>query len=290
VFVSRVKSFDREQRARLALAYSFLIPKVKLAIQGQRFSDIKRGVTKILERLSLQDSTEVAQSIGWENKLVFEGKHKRALVKKNHKIILIGDSHGKGCAEKLTSHLGNSYEVTGYVEPSTGMEVITSSTREEIDHLTKDDVVIVCGVADNVAKNDSSKGLKYMTHFVQNRRYTYVMITITLNRFNLKESSSCINKEVNVFNRKLQETVMMFNHKEVINMSFCRKHFTKHELHTNGMGKEWFKHRIADAINKIFTYQNSVPISLDRKEKSLERSQLEKEETNKATSNQGSKT
>jgi hypothetical protein len=42
----------------------------------------------------------------------------------------------------------------------------------------------------------------------------------------------------------------------------------------NGMGKAWFKHRTADAIKKIFTYP--VPISLDWKEKSLERSQLEK--------------
>jgi len=57
-----------EQRAQLVLAYSFLIPKVILAIQGERFSDIQRGVTKILEKVSLQDSTEVAQSIGWESK------------------------------------------------------------------------------------------------------------------------------------------------------------------------------------------------------------------------------
>jgi len=68
VFVSRVKSFDMEQRARLALAYSFLIPKVILAKQGERFSDIQHGVTKILEEVSLQDSTEVAQSTGWESK------------------------------------------------------------------------------------------------------------------------------------------------------------------------------------------------------------------------------
>jgi len=80
-----------------------------------------------------------------------------------------------------------------------------------------------------------------------------------------------------VFNIELQEIMTMFNHKEVINMSSSRKHFTKHELHMNGMGKEWFKHRTADAINKIFTYQNSFPISHGWKEESLERSQLEKE-------------
>jgi hypothetical protein len=66
------------------------------------------------------------------------------LVKKKHKVSLTGDSHTKGCAEKLARHLRNSYEVTGYVKPNTGMEVITNSAREEIDHLTKDDVVIVC--------------------------------------------------------------------------------------------------------------------------------------------------
>lgn len=87
------------------------------------------------------------------------------------------------------------YEVTGYVKPSTGMEVITNSAREETDHLTKDDVVIVCGVANNIAKNYSSKELKYMTHFIQSRRNTYVMITSTPHRFNLKEVSSIMHKQ-----------------------------------------------------------------------------------------------
>ena len=123
MFVSRVKSFYMEQCARLALAYSILIPKVKLAIQGECFSDIQRGVTEMLKRVSLQDSTEVAQSIGWESKKVFEDKHKSALVKKKRKVSLIADSHAKRCAEKLACHLRNPCQVTGYVKPITGMEV-----------------------------------------------------------------------------------------------------------------------------------------------------------------------
>jgi hypothetical protein len=132
---------------------------VKLAIQGQRFNDIQRGVSEILKRVSLQDSTEVAQSIRWGCKRVFEDKHKSALVKMKHEVSLIGDSHAKGCAEKLACHLGNSYEVTGYVKPSTGLEVITNSARKENDHLTKNDVVIVCGGANDIARMESSKGL-----------------------------------------------------------------------------------------------------------------------------------
>lgn len=93
-----------EQRAHLS-AFSFLILEVKLAIQGKHFSNIHCSVIENLKRVSLQDSTEVAQSTEWENKRVFEDKHKTALVRKKHKVILIGESHAKECAEKLASHL-----------------------------------------------------------------------------------------------------------------------------------------------------------------------------------------
>jgi hypothetical protein len=50
---------------------------------------------------------------------------------------LLGDSHARECAEKISNYLGNSYEVTSYVNPSTGLEVITNSAKKEIDHMTQ---------------------------------------------------------------------------------------------------------------------------------------------------------
>jgi hypothetical protein len=61
---------------------------------------------------------------------------RRNLKKKDHKVILIGDSCTRECAEKISNYLGNSYEVTGYVNPSTDLEVITNSEKKEIDHNT----------------------------------------------------------------------------------------------------------------------------------------------------------
>jgi hypothetical protein len=49
----------------------------------------------------------------------------------------MGDSHARGCAEKLSSYLGNAYEVTGYVSPNAGMDVITNTAKEGIEQLTK---------------------------------------------------------------------------------------------------------------------------------------------------------
>jgi len=123
---------------------------------------------------------------------------------KGHKVILIGDSHARECAQKISNYLGNSYEVIGYVNPGTGLEVITQAARKELDHLTQKDVAIVCGGANNISKNKSVKGLKCVTQFVQHRRHTNVIIMNAPHRFHL-EQSSCVNREVKLFNRKLTQ-------------------------------------------------------------------------------------
>ena len=63
----------------------------------------------------------------------------------------------------------------------------------------------MCGGANNISKNESIKGLKSITHFVQKRRNTYVIVMNTPHRFDLEESS-CVNKEIKVFNRKQNKT------------------------------------------------------------------------------------
>ena len=114
--------------------------------------------------------------------------------------------------KKISNYLGNSYEVTGYVNPSTGLEVITKSAKEELDHMTQKDAVIVCGGANNISKNESIKGLKHVTKFVQNRRNTNVIIMKAPHRFDLDESS-CVNKDKNVFNKK--KKMERYNHTEL---------------------------------------------------------------------------
>jgi hypothetical protein len=82
--------------------------------------------------------------------------------------------------------------------------VITNSARKEIDHMMQKDVVIVCGGANNISKNESIKGPKYVTQFVQHRRNTNEIIMNAPHRFDLEESL-CVNKEIKVFNRKLKQ-------------------------------------------------------------------------------------
>jgi len=74
-----------------------------------------------------------------------------------------------------------------------------------------------------------------------------VIIINAPHRFDLEESS-CVNKEAEIFNRKLKRIKKRYNHTEVTDMSVNRDHYTKHGLHMNKTGKEWLARRTADTI------------------------------------------
>ena len=89
-----------------------------------------------------------------------------------------------------------------------------------------------------------------MTHFVQNKN-TNVIIMDAPHRFDLEESS-CFNKEVKVFNRKLNKIMKRCNHIKVTDTSAKRDYYTQHGLHMNKTGKEWITRKATSIINKLF--------------------------------------
>jgi hypothetical protein len=54
-------------------------------------------------------------------------KSSRCQDKPKHKILLIGDSHTKGCTSKLQEKLKNHYDMIGYVKPDAGATVLTKA-------------------------------------------------------------------------------------------------------------------------------------------------------------------
>ena len=201
---------------------------------------------------------------------------------------MIGDSDVRECAGKISNYLRNSYEVTGYINPSTGLEVITDSAKNEIEHMTQKDVVIVCGVENNICKNESFTGLTCVTQSMQNRRNTNVIIMNAPHRFDLEESL-CVNKEIKVFNRKLNKIKKRYIHTEDTDMGKNTDHYTKHGLHMNKSGKEWLTRRIADNFNKLFSDQKPAPIILEWKENLMEGKFLKPQGTRKTISKQSNK-
>ena len=48
---------------------------------------------------------------------------------RKHKIIIIGDSHARGCAAEIKANLDEGFEVQGFVNPGVGLKTITSTAK-----------------------------------------------------------------------------------------------------------------------------------------------------------------
>jgi hypothetical protein len=92
--------------------------------------------------------------------------------------------------------------------------------------------VIICGGTRDVDKNEVKDGLRTLSEFAKLTVNTNVIVICVPHRFDL-QPSSCVNEEVESFNRKLQKTMKTFSHTQVCNMSTNREHFTSHGLHLN---------------------------------------------------------
>jgi len=64
---------------------------------------------------------------------------------------------------------------------------------------------------------------------------------------------SCINKEVNAFNRKLNKIIRAYDHTGQLNLNMQREHFTKHGMHTNGSGTERISGLLTSRIMELIT-------------------------------------
>jgi hypothetical protein len=118
----------------------------------------------------------------------------------------------------------------------------------------------------NIAKNDSKKGLRCLTHFVRRNSNTDFIITDALFRFDLAPFSY-VNAEVRLFNKRLQILMNISTHVHIFNTSTNRDHYTTHGLHMNNFGKNWISNHLVTVISKIFlSDSNHSPVLMNWKD------------------------
>ena len=70
---------------------------------------------------------------------------KKVLERKQHKVLIVGDSHAKGCAASVKHLLNSNYEVFGSINPGSGMKGIKDMANVKLQQLTKKEVVVLWG-------------------------------------------------------------------------------------------------------------------------------------------------
>jgi len=172
---------------------------------------------------------------------------KRGLKKKQRKVMIFGDSHARGCAAELSHLLKKDFEVLGFVSPGSGLKHIKDTSMGKLQQLSKEDVVVLWGGSNDIAKNNSSEGMKHLLELVMNATHTNVILMSAPNRFDLMETS-CVNHEIENFNRKLRKRLERLGKVEMIDIGNDRNLFTRHGQDLNSVGKECMANKIASTI------------------------------------------
>jgi hypothetical protein len=161
-------------------------------------------------------------------------------------MLLLGDSHTRECASEVRQQLNTQYEVTGFINPRSGMKDIKESAKMNMAQLTREDIVVLWGGSNNVARNNSVVGMKYILDLLINSTHTSVILLSVAHRQDLS-NDSCVNREVKVFNRSLQNRLKSFGKVELIEKEFS----TKHGQHLNSRGKVSMASRTARTLESM---------------------------------------
>jgi hypothetical protein len=88
--------------------------------------------------------------------------------------------------------------------PGSRLQNVTKLASNEIEGLSHSDAVVIWGGSNDINRNELMRGLMHLHDFVTQRKNTNVMIVPAPHRHDL-QITSCINKEVQNFNRKLHK-------------------------------------------------------------------------------------
>jgi hypothetical protein len=111
-----------------------------------------------------------------------------------------------------------------------GLENVTHLADNEISTLYKEDTVIIWGHSNDINKNETNIGLQHLRYFVANRNNTKNVVITALHRCDLHETS-CINKEMQVFSKKLHKMGKLVENMAIININLNSGEFMQHVLH-----------------------------------------------------------
>jgi len=195
-------------------------------------------------------------------------QNKNQLTKK-HRIILIGDSNKRGYVKSLDPLLNSNYNLYCVAKPGSGSNELEKSAKEEISHLTCEDMVILCyGTNDFDYKNPKNLEKKFscifrnIKNFIINNNHTNILLMNIPFRYDIQEAPY-VNKIILRLNRKQQKLVKVNSHSNFLETRNDRNLFTNHGLHRNKLGKNLVNLQLASFLLTTFVPKTAKPIPLE---------------------------
>jgi hypothetical protein len=65
------------------------------------------------------------------------------------KIVIIGDSHARGCEGNMKRNLNDSYKTSGFVKTGACIDTLIASATDDIEYVTNKDIIVFGGRGTN---------------------------------------------------------------------------------------------------------------------------------------------
>jgi lysophospholipase L1-like esterase len=138
----------------------------------------------------------------FDNININNNRNKIKKQKEKRKILLIGDSHTKGLSSELNHNLECICEITGFVKTNARVQNLVDTNVEELSKLTNRDILVFCGGSNDVSKIVLNRGLDQQINYLRSNQHINIIVISVPQRYDL-DSNSCVNTEVNKYNKKL---------------------------------------------------------------------------------------
>jgi hypothetical protein len=151
----------------------------------------------------------------------------------------------------------------GFVKPNASASGLVGITKEKVNTLTKNDMLVFWGGANDVPKNNATKGFTQEINYLRRHQQTNCIVMTVPHRFDL-DNNSCVNIDIKTYNRRLTKAAKHLNKVIVVNTVMERKFFTRHGLHLNVRGKEIMSKKLTTVIQEIIGLQTKngiIPMS-----------------------------
>ena len=110
--------------------------------------------------------------------------------------------------------------------------------------------MVLWGGSNDVARNNSTEGLKMISKLLTETKHTNVILITVPHRHDLVPNS-CVNIEVEVFNRRLYKDAERFKEVQIMEVVNERSYYTRHGQHLNLAGKDYMAKRNTTMIEHI---------------------------------------
>lgn len=183
-------------------------------------------------------------------------------------IKLVTDSHGRFLNNSLYGKFADKYKIQTFLKPNAKLHHILSSAETESKELDNDDFLIIIGGTNDI--DDSTVNINTMCEYtfetISKLKNTNVIISAIPQRY---DYPYC-NKKIRATNRILQRMAYEHPHVSFVQLDQLHmKHYTKHGLHLNQLGKKEYASLLANNINLIKEpILNTIPVRITNRNSS----------------------